>query len=561
MPEERTYTDEEIDDLTDRVFLLRERVEQGQLGFATEQLKEDFFRSYSRISLLPDGRVDPKSLDGRIRTSTLAMRAMKYRQDSKSEISLAQIQDAYFTLLFREFGWLFEQMQKAGANPAAAGRIAARDAAFVEHAVEVLPKMVEDLKEFWQAVGDGGAFHLQDQQTLKATFAGDLFPAYWENAVSTAGLYVDTIILPCPIMRTAPMIASNMPRSELVAVLLKHVLTAMTYREVAIADVSPPIALVMPNTGDIDTESRRGLVERAKPLMVKHASYLFGRDFESVEHIGEFCDSLSTVEKALAELKGGDRLVFDAEWGSGPREQLNRVLAEKQPGHVDSDPEHPGHHILSSVLGRMPQAMATEDNAFHFGGTPLINAQTSWLYYTWMLDYQAAPVPTGHRGAQSMHIVRALSAESGNNLAWLGNVPPETVLEIRRNGLAEEVRALLDTGVSDLIKANPSNYFRTADQVVENLDKAFRKHQQALLEARNKKLKLYGVDVTSMLATGVVAVAGAVTGNVALGAISGVLGVVGLPNLREIKSKFAEIAAEDKARRASPTGLLFRHLS
>lgn len=161
----------------------------------------------------------------------------------------------------------------------------------------------------------------------------------------------------------------------------------------------------------------------------------------------------------------------------------------------------------------------------------------------------------------SMHVVRALVSEAHNNLEWLGNVPPETVLEIRKRGLADELRHLLGHGVSNLIGINPDNYFRTADQVADNLDTAFRKHQQALREARNKKLKLYGIDVGACTATGAVAVAAALTGSVTLGAISGALGVAGLPNLKDIKTKFKQIAAEDKARRESPTGrLLFRHV-
>ncbi|MEA9482825.1 hypothetical protein VC290_21415, partial [Xanthomonas campestris] len=45
-----------------------------------------------------------------------------------------------------------------------------------------------------------------------------------------------------------------------------------------------------------------------------------------------------------------------------------------------------------------------------------------------------------------------------------------------------------------------------------------------------------------------------------LGAASGILGILGLPNLREIRSKFKEQAAADLARKNSPTGLLFKHV-
>ncbi|MNP35263.1 hypothetical protein D3C76_1285870 [compost metagenome] len=157
--------------------------------------------------------------------------------------------------------------------------------------------------------------------------------------------------------------------------------------------------------------------------------------------------------------------------------------------------------------------------------------------------------------------MRALSAEADKNLEWLGNVPPETVLNIRKAGLAEELRSLLGQGVSELIKVRPKNYFRTADQVVENLDRAFAAHQASLKDARNKKLKLYGIDVASCLAAGTIGVAGALTGSVALGALGGVLGMVGLPNLKDIRTKYKDLQAEQNARENSPTGLLFKHIS
>ncbi|MCW5237174.1 hypothetical protein D5047_13130 [Verminephrobacter eiseniae] len=108
----RTYTEEEVQDLTDRVFLLKEHVEAGKMRFARQDLVDGFWRSYQAIRLRPDGKVDPTSLDGQIRASTLALIAMRQREDAKNSLSLAQVQGIYFTFLFRDFGWLYEQMNK-----------------------------------------------------------------------------------------------------------------------------------------------------------------------------------------------------------------------------------------------------------------------------------------------------------------------------------------------------------------------------------------------------------------------------------------------------------------
>ncbi len=555
----RQYTEDEVQDLTDRVFLLTEQLEAGKMRFASQELADGFRRSYEAIRLRPDGKVDPSSLDGRIRAMTLAIIAMKQRDDAKKSLSLARIQEEYFEFLFREFGWLYDQMIKAEVTPAAAAEITSQHDDMMQNLAEALPEMVDVVREFWLSVGDAAGYHLQDSQQLKAIFAGDIFPAHWENAVSTAGLYVDTIILPCPITRLGAMLKAA-PSEQLIKLIIKHVLSAMTYRDIALADVDPPIAMIVPNPDDADDNDRQGLIIRATPAICTHARYLFDRTFESIEELQEFCIHLETVEQLFNALKRPDRLIFDTKWGNDPRKQL--AMSMKENAHLlGMNESNAGHHVFASSIGRMPQALGAQEAAQHFRGSPFINAETSWLHYTWLLEYQGGYRDDDLTTRHSMHVVRALVAETHNNLEWLGNVPPETVLEIRRRGLADDLRELLAVGVSNLVGINPDNYFRTADQVVDNLDTAFRKHQATLREARNKKLKLYGIDVAACTATGAVAVAAALTGNVTLGAISGALGVAGLPNLKDIKTKFKQIAAEEKAHRESPTGLLFRHVN
>ena len=554
----RTYTEEEVQDLTDRVFLLQERLEAGKMHFANQELADGFRHSYEAIRLRPDGKVDPASIDGRIRASTLALTMMKRRDDVKKSLSLVQVQEEYFAFLFREFGWLYDQMKKARATPSTAAEVASRQDDVMKKLSEALPEMVDAVREFWSSVGEAAGYHLQDSRQLKAVFAGDIFPAHWENAVSTAGLYVDTIILPCPITRLGGILKAS-PSNEIVKLIIKHVLTAMTYRDIALADVDPPIAMVVPNPDDAGDDDRKGLILRATPVICAHAKYLFDRTFESLEEFQEFCAHLKTVDQVAKVLKRPDRLIFNTAWGNDPVQQLTMSLKENSYLPGMSKP-NAGFHVFTLSSGRMPQALGAQQAANHFGGTPFINAETSWLHFTWLLEYQGAPREDDLTNRHTMHVVRALVSESHNNLEWLGNVPPETVLEIRKRGLADELRELLGNGVSSLIGINPDNYFRTADQVVDNLDSAFRKHQQALMEARQKKLKLYGIDVGACLATGAVAVAAALTGNGTLGAISGALGVAGLPNLKDIKTKFKQIAIEDKARREAPTGLLFSHV-
>lgn len=103
----RTYTEEEVQDLTDRVFLLKEKLAAGKMHLAAH-LVDDFKRSFDAIRLRPDGKVDPTTVDGRIRASTLALMAMKQREETKKLASLQDLQQRYFDFLFEQFGWLYD---------------------------------------------------------------------------------------------------------------------------------------------------------------------------------------------------------------------------------------------------------------------------------------------------------------------------------------------------------------------------------------------------------------------------------------------------------------------
>ena len=555
---EKTYSEEQVQDLTDRVFLLRDQLEAGKIFFAPH-LIDDFRRSAAAIRLRPDGLVDPNTVDGSIRAATLMLKAFKYRDDTKKAIPLPKIQEAYFAFLFQQFGQLYDEFKKANVAPSVIAHSASRDPKFVANLMAGLPDIARALEQFWEGVVDAGEFHLQDSQQLKSTFSGDIFPAYSENVVSTAGLYIDTIVLPCPITRTVGL-QNRFPDKEVARLVVKHVLTAMTYRDIAIADVNPPIVLILPNREDVAPSGMERLGDRIEPLAMKHAAHLFGRQFESMAHLHEFCSELRTVDKVVAELKSPDRLVFDTAWGAGAKPQLERAMHEGMPLPDGMDPDNAGDRVFSSCVSRMGQASGAQARAESYAGCPLIQAPTSWLYYTWLLEYEAIPSDVGGDQREALHIVHALTSQNEMNLEWLGNVPIDTVLEIRKQGLAEDVRAVLGQGVSDLLGTNPDNYFRTTDQVIANLDLAFAKHQQALQEAKTKKLKLYGIDVASCVVTGGIAVAAALTSNPALGAISGALGVAGLPNIKDIKSKYSQIAEDERRRKSSPTGLLFRHI-
>lgn len=552
------YDEEYVNDLTDRVFLIKREIENGKLKISPK-LISGFVESFNKVRLRADGKIDPDTVDGRIRAMGAAVRHFTEREEIKQKYSITDIQEAYFRLLFDNFEDYFTPIKNGNANPNQVSYFLSEKEDFVKLIDESFPEIIEHITEFWSALYEIGEIHLQDGKQLKANFSGDLFPAHDENAVSMAGLYIDTIILPCPILRVARL-HNQASKKEFCRLLLKHVLTCMTYRDVALEDINPQILMILPDRRDFSADQKNILIERSVPYSLAHANCLFGRDFSEVNEFREFCQSLRDVEGVLKELKRPERLIFNTDWGNGADVQLKAMLADKDRLTAKYNENHPGMEVFMNCMGRMPQALAAKDNASYLGCTPYINAETSWIHYTWLLEYESLNFKRDNEELKNFHMVHALSQGQQEGLSWLGNIPINKVIELRRNDLMNEVREILSMGVNDLIGSNRENYQITKQKVVDNIDNALISHKRFLERARKDNLKLYGLEVAPCIINGTVIIAAALTGNVALGTIGAGLGLWGMPNIKDIKTKFKERDEKIDKYRKSSTGIMFSHI-
>lgn len=550
---------QEVIDLTDRVFLLRDQLAEGKVKVAPH-LVEKFRESLQKIEIDSDGYVVPSSVDGFVRSFTIGLKYFRHRDETKRAISLSQIQQKYFEILSANFGEMYEAMAAAGGNPNSMAHFLSEKVEFVEDFSKNIAFLVKDLEEFWTVCGEATYFHLEDSKVLKAVFGGDLFPSYERNIASSTALYVDTIVLPCPITHAARLIEYWKPEKAAYFI-IKHALNALSYRELALAELDPPIVVIVPDLELLDTGHTDLIRARAEPAALRHASILFGEGFDSIDEVKKFLDELNDPSSIIERIRDPKLFLFDDDWGKDPAKQLAKFLADTRGNFGGFDqPDQLGKLIFSQLVGRMMQASSIELKSARLFGTPLIDAQTSWRYLNWKMQHDASKSQERDHPSQEMHIVHALQSEQEKGLLWLGNIPKSSLIELRKGGHTEEIREMLSKGVAGLVQANPDNFFRTSGQVVENLDVAFLRHQKVLHEARDKQLKVLGLDLGSCLAVGGISVAAAITGHPAVGVASSMLGIAGLPTLKDLKSDFKAWQELEKKAATTPTGILFKHL-
>jgi len=120
------------------------------------------------------------------------------REEQKNAVSLQEISNLYFEYIERSLEFFIKEARENNVDAETFGRVISRHPEAVEDIAPQIPAFMDGLKHFWEGVTDASHFHIQDLEGNKGVFGGDLFPSYQQNIASTAGLYVDTIVLSDP---------------------------------------------------------------------------------------------------------------------------------------------------------------------------------------------------------------------------------------------------------------------------------------------------------------------------------------------------------------------------
>ncbi|MDF2604700.1 hypothetical protein [Sphingomonas sp.] len=539
------------EELQRRLGILKGKLEEGKITVA-DHLAAGVKESLSRVRYGADGKVDLATVDGRVRSMAMAVAMMQDREDTKSAASLSEIQHAYFNRIESMFEGAHKLMLAHGGHPQSVSWALSRDAEHVDKNYSLIDPFVSELHEFWKVMSEPVRYHLQDLHLLKGVFGGDLFPSYERNIASSVGLYLDTIVLTDPFMNTRDLF-QRWSKDEAVRMFLKHGLQLMNYRALALADTPNPIVAFLPFESAIDDNYRNTLFTAAGTKALAHAGKLFGRQFSDMEELHEFLGRLSDPSDLVERLHDPSRLLFDAEWTGDPETQLRRAINE----FSSVSGKHSGEVIFNQCFGRMSQATDVSWKSSSLGGVPIIDATTSWKYYNWSLEYDAQR----DLGSQlPLHISRGMQRLAETDMHWLGDIPPESLIEMRKEGALDEIRGMLSSGVDEVVALNPENFFRSADKIYDNLENAFRDHQKKIEELREKKWKFAGHDIGSWVVAGSIEVAAAIFGTPAWGLASAAISqITDAPKLKDIPGKAKDLKNEGERLSKSAAGLLFRH--
>jgi hypothetical protein len=539
----------EPDELHDMVMFLKGELTAGRIKVSSKFTLD----ALARVRFGTDGKVDPSTVDGSVRALGLAAMGAKHHRDVR-EMPLRDVQSRYFDILDESFGEIYEEAKRRGSTPQKAADAISSDESMLSAFNSDVFDFAASLTEFWEVHGAIVDAHLGDLKSLKSVFGGDVFPSYTSNIACSVGLYMDTVVLPDPLSRLLTMRASMAPR-QLFRLVIKHALNALGYRELALADVSPPIVAIAPDRFGLDMGYRRAVDAAGNADALIHASRIFGRDFDGVRELIDFVAGSGDPNRIVASMADPNLLIFDGEWSEPLPEQITRYLNETM--QDVSIPKGYGEAVYYSIAGRMMMANDTLLRSSWCGGSPLIDAPVSWKYLQWKYEYDAM---AGHEAEQKSDVL--ISKVLGSSL--LSGLPPETMIDLRRNGAAAELRAMIGRGIGEINSASDANVSMVADAVIANVDTAFSEHNKQLQALSHSQLKFYGKDVGRYVMNGGLLLTSILIKSPAMQALSALVGLsqqfLGNPSPDDLMKRYRELRSKSADLRRSPVGAMFQHL-
>lgn len=556
MTEEKSQNQlEQEKELRRRLKILQEKFEKGQIRFREGLAVKE---SLMAVKTGPDGEIDLSTVDGLVRSLAAAVAGTHDREELKKLSSLSEIQKMYFEFVERNFADLNKIMVETGLPPGDLSRMLIRDPEVIKEATRHLQEFLPVVNEFWEEMGEIAHAHVEGMHgNIKGVYGGDFFPAHNENIASKCGIYTDTIVLSDPFLRSRHVF-EQYGEEDRAYYLMKHGLSILQYKQLACADVEIPIVVILPDRTALQEEEKEFCGRLGRDDALIHSEKLFERKFESVEDLVEFAESLDTIEKTLAEIRDVGRVLFETDWGENPSAQLQKALEHPDFRYYRlSGRESPGFMLAMQAIAKLSIANEILVKSRRLNGLPIVDVPTSWRYLVWKMEYDAVRAER-ETGTRDLHVVRGLQELGGSEMEWLGNIPPDALIEIRRQGAMEEIREILGKGVNDLVNSNPDNFHRSRDRVFDNINQAFAQHQEKLKNLRGKKWKFAGKHVGSFLVKGSLEITAAAIGTPVWGlATVAADELLDMPRLRDIPQSIRDLAAETDKIHKSPVGMLF----
>lgn len=363
----------------------------------------------------------------------------------------------------------------------------------------MMPELESKISKYWSQNNLAVLSELAKLPGLKARFGGDIGPQRSQQIFERLGIYYDSLVVPDPILRSLTMRGPLKWKDYYV---LKYCIAQVLYRDVYLADVYPPIAVMFGEEHLLkETSLYSRLKEQSLIDAIAVANAIFDQNFNTEKEATQFFRKVGTAQALAKEVADVDMFRFDEEAGNDPLRQIEALEKDLRINlEEDELPEvwKGAEGVWLQLLLRMMQANELLQASEELDAHPVIQTPISfhWLTTKVRINSEIIGNALGEGVFPHLPLTNALLSQQ---LEWLSNVPLEALIRLRRQGFLSELRETIAGNLSEHSKAPFDSLERITRQVDSNLQAALSRHQEQLQVLNQTLLRDLALSVPTLL--------------------------------------------------------------
>lgn len=469
----------------------------------------------------------------------------------------AEILRPYFDWLSQDFEHFANEAVKNNVTPDEIARhFLSDDRLRTSFNKYLMPEIESKVIGYWSQNNIAILSEIAKLSGLKARFGGDMGPQHSQRIFERLGVYFDSLIVPDPVLRCITMRGPQRWKDYYV---LKYCIAQVLHRDVYLADVYPPIAVLFGEDHLLrDSSHYSKLKEQSSIDAIAVANAIFDKNFDREDEAVRFFQKVGTTNALAREVADVEMFRFDEEAGSDPLRQIE-ALEKDLRINLEQD-ELPAvwkgaQGVWLQLNARMMQANELLDASAELGAHPVIQAPISfhWLTTKARINSELIERALGTDVLPQLPITNALLSK---HLEWLSNVPLDALIQLRRRGLVSELRTTIAGNFAELSTAPLESLELIGNQVDSNLQAALIRHQDSVQILNQTLMRELAISVPTLL----LSIGGAMHplfGTMLPSWLPLVATVGGTVSLKEIISRVASHISERRRLGKTPIGILW----
>lgn len=353
------------------------------------------------------------------------------------------------------------------------------------------------------------------------------------NAVKKTLLYADTILIPDPLL---PWFESKregeafrFPRT------IQAAWSLLRLKPLVDAALQYPAVLVFPSWEKSLEEHDESTRDAINKLVIDAVSSASGRPIETLEQLRTFAEEHADEFLNVVE----QHALFVAPNGV-PGEPLKTGIAKykefvnlwRESSHAKKLLQLPDSAVvLIGMVERFSPQFHLQENSQELKSHPLLCLPVHTHY--WKICCSLSTRRLQRLLLLENNTLRALEAINNIKFAWLGNVPINALVELRKNNENEDFRRQLNSQLNVFHDATVEDMDKVTAEVARSIESLLTKHQQEISKIEKKYAKLHTGTAAMSWATAAAMYAPVLAPYVGIGAPLAMLAKYGWDKLNE----------------------------